>query len=62
MGRGVTDAPAATTDDLLRAGWCRTFTGFWLDASGYRILSEADALAEVAQSIAATTPPREPTG
>ena len=36
-----------TAQDLQTRGWARTFTGFWLSPDGLRILSEADALAEI---------------
>jgi hypothetical protein len=39
---------AATTDDLHRAGYARSFTGFWLRPNGLSVVSEQDALREVA--------------
>jgi hypothetical protein len=36
-----------TPQDLLARGWMRTFPGFWLSPNGLRIVSEADAIAEI---------------
>jgi hypothetical protein len=41
----------ATTDDLHAFGWARSFTGFWVSPDAQRIVSEADALQEVARIL-----------
>ena len=51
----MTDAKAptatATTDDLHRLGYARSFTGFWLRPDGSTAVSEADALQEAARIL-----------
>jgi hypothetical protein len=42
---------AATTDDLHRLGYARSFTGFWLRPDGSSVLSESDALQEATRIL-----------
>jgi hypothetical protein len=41
----------ATTDDLHRLGYARSFTGFWLRPDGSSVLSEPDALQEATRIL-----------